>query len=289
MGNNIKNQNDFYIGWMPDAPDNFSKKIKRFILVLAFVVPLVSAMLVLGQRGFVDAVFEFGKSTQLEGILVKIPVPMIKIKDGLDENGKQKFQSILLVGFGKTGADSTLNAIEKEQNRLLENEIVTLKGTLIYYNGKKVLELTEGTKSFISFGDFDVFSGPREMIYSVTKYFGDVRLKGEIYDPKCAFGVMKPGFGKPHRSCAVRCISGGVPPILRIKDEKGEANYLILVGSDGQAINEDVLDFVADQVLICGRLEQKDDWLVLYINPTKDILRLQPYWMDGEVPLCGDL
>jgi hypothetical protein len=46
---------------------------------------------------------------------------------------------------------------------------------------------------------------------------------------------------------------------------------------------------VADQVLICGRLEQKDDWLVLYINPVKDILRLQPYWMDGEIPLCGDL
>jgi hypothetical protein len=50
---------------------------------------------------------------------------------------------------------------------------------------------------------------------------------------------MKPGFGKPHRSCAVRCISGGVPPILRIKDEKGETNYLMLIGSDDQAINEE--------------------------------------------------
>ncbi len=289
MGNQINHQNDFYIGWQPAAPDSFSKKVNRFIWVLVAMVLLIPAILVLNQRGFADSVFEFGKSTQVEGILVKIPVPMIKIKDGSDTNGKQKFQSILLVGFGKTGADSTLNAIEKEQGRLLENEIVTLKGTLAYYDGKKVLELTEGAESFISFGDFGSFSEKGEMLYSVTKDLGDVRLKGEIYDPKCAFGAMKPGFGKPHRSCGVRCISGGVPPILRIKNEAGKTNYLILVGTDGQTINQAVLDFVADQVLICGHLEKKDDWLVLYVNPTKDILRLQPHWMKGEIPLCADL
>ena len=28
----------------------------------------------------------------------------------------------------------------------------------------------------------------------------------------CFLGVMKPGRSKPHRACAVRCISGGIPP-----------------------------------------------------------------------------
>jgi hypothetical protein len=289
MGNNVNEQNDFYIGWQPKAPEAFSNKVKRFILILAVLVPIISAILVMSQRGFVDAVFEFGKLTEVEGILVKIPVPMIKIKNGLDKNGNPNFQSILLVGFGKTGADSTLTAIEKEQGKSLENEVVTLKGTLIYYDGKKVLELTEGKESFVSFGKFETFSGGRELLYSVTKDFSDVSLKGEIYDPKCAFGVMKPGNGKPHRSCAVRCVSGGIPPILRIKNKAGEANYCILVGPEGQAINQDVLDFLADQVLVCGHLEQKDDWLVLYTDPSKDILRLQPYWMKGEVPLCSNL
>ncbi len=289
MGNNVNNQNEFYIGWQAKAPNEFSKKIKRFIWLLAVVVLLISATLVLSQQGFADSVFEFGKSTQVEGIFTRTPVPMIKIKDGLGANGKQKLQSILLAGFGKTGADATLNAIEKEQGKLLENEIITLKGTLAYYDRKKVLELTEGAESFVNFGNLKTFNEKEEFFYSKTKSLGDVRLKGEIYDPKCAFGVMKPGFGKPHRSCAIRCISGGVPPVLRIKNEKDEANYIILVGPDGQAINQEVLDFVADQVLICGRLEQNDDWLVLYINPSNDILRLQPYWMKGEVPLCGDL
>ena len=87
---------------------------------------------------------------------------------------------------------------------------------MAYYDNKKVLELTEGAKSFISLGDFETFSGGEDLKHSITKKFGETRLKGEIYDPKCAFGAMKPGFGKPHRSCAIRCISGGVPPILRI-------------------------------------------------------------------------
>jgi len=51
----------------------------------------------------------------------------------------------------------------------------------------------------------------------------------------------------------------------------------------------EILVFVADQVSICGRLEQNNDWLVLYTNPSNDILRLQPFWMEGEVPLCGNL
>ena len=103
------------------------------------------------------------------------------------------------------------------------------------------------------------------------------KAKGEILDPKCALGVMNPAEGKPHRSCAIRCISGGIPPLFRIKTKGGESNYILLKNKDGEAINQEVLPYVADQLLICGNLVQEADWLVLYIDPETEIQRISPY------------
>lgn len=54
-------------------------------------------------------------------------------------------------------------------------------------------------------------------------------------------------------------------------------------------VEQDVLCKDVDKGLICGQLEQKHDWLVLFINPEKNILRLQTHCMEGEVILCNDL
>jgi hypothetical protein len=43
---------------------------------------------------------------------------------------------------------------------------------------------------------------------------GRVTLRGEIIDPKCYIGAMKPGGGKTHKACAQLCLSGGIPPML---------------------------------------------------------------------------
>ena len=66
---------------------------------------------------------------------------------------------------------------------------------------------------------------------------GEHTLRGEIVDIKCYLGVMKPAHGKPHRSCAARCISGGIPPVLMVKDRDGDTNYLLLVSAEfGQTL-----------------------------------------------------
>ena len=92
---------------------------------------------------------------------------------------------------------------------------------------------------------------------------GEQTFLGEIVDSKCFLGVMKPGHLKPHRSCAVRCISGGVPPVLLVRDADGNATYLLLVGSNGEALNHQVLDLIAEPVEVTGRLWRYDNWLVL--------------------------
>ncbi len=268
------NKNDFYIGWQDTAPDTYANKAKKFIWVVLLIIPLVALLLVLTQEGFEDSNFEFGKLTEIEGFMVYDPTPMIKTfeSDGV--------KSILLVGFGKMGAENDIAEFENIENIDLENKSIKLNGTLIYHNGKTVLELTEGKSAFVGTGEME------KQISPLKKEFGYVTLRGEIYDPKCAFGVMKPGYGKPHRSCAVRCISGGIPPVLKIENKKGEKNYCLLLGKNGEPINEEVLEYVADQVQICGYLEQQDDWLVLRADPVEDIIRLKPHWMEGSLAMC---
>ncbi len=62
---------------------------------------------------------------------------------------------------------------------------------------------------------------------------GAVTLTGEIVDTKCHLGVMNPGEGKVHRDCAVRCISGGAPPVSGA-DQEGDTRLLLLTGADGR-------------------------------------------------------
>ena len=85
-----------------------------------------------------------------------------------------------------------------------------------------------------------------------------------VFDPD---GVMNPGNGKVHRDCAVRCISGGAPPAFIVKDASGDAQVLLLTGSDGRAVNREVLDYVAEPLTITGRLARRGDALLLRAEP----------------------
>ena len=281
MSNNSKDASEFYIGWQTHAPAPFANAARRFALVLVVLIPLATAVLVFTQRGFVPSVFEFGNLSEVEGILVLKPIPMLKVPQGFDGQGNTVFKSILLVGFGKKGAAEDLAKVATREGKALHHESVVLRGTLIYYNGKTLLELSEGTAAFVAWGQASNRGTFRQ------QDLGSAKLRGEILDPKCAFGVMKPGEGKPHRSCAVRCISGGIPPVLRVRNEAGQANYLLLLDEKGQPLNSKVLNYVGDQVQVCGTLKQEDDWLVLHTRPEKDILRLKAHWMEGEIGMCS--
>ena len=86
---------------------------------------------------------------------------------------------------------------------------------------------------------------------------GSIEVQGEIDDHKCFFGVMKPGFGKVHLSCAVRCIAGGIPAILTTNPLPGEkAEYYFLTGIGGKSINNDLLKYVGMPVSIRGVLRK---------------------------------
>ena len=246
------NNSEFYIGWQSGAPKSFAKHVKRVLLILFPVALIVAYLLSTSQKKFSTASFEFGKLTKVKGIYYNNPVPMLKVFDK-----KDLAISILLVGYGKQGAETAIIELEKEKGVSLNGKEVTLKGTLIYGDGKTLLQVDKNDDPIVNIG-------AESTVQLQQKDLGTQTIRGEIVDPKCYFGVMKPGEGKVHRDCAIRCILGGIPPVLHVQNEKGESNYYLIVGPNGEKINEAVQDLVAEPVSIEARVVQQDDWIILY-------------------------
>lgn len=275
-------KNEFYIGWMSKAPASFAKHVKKVLLILFPLVLIIGLMLASFQKKFSTGNFEFGKITELKGIYFNSPVPMLRVLNVKDIFGNTFYTSIPLVGYGKHGAETAIMELEKEKDVSFNGKELTLKGTLIYTDGKILLQVNKD--------DYPVVNIGKEVAAELPKQneFGIQKIKGEIIDPKCYFGVMKPGEGKVHRDCAIRCILGGIPPVLKAMNEKGEKNYYLLVGPNGEKMNETVQDYVAEPVEIEARSVQLDDWVILYVKDKniKRISAISLYKPDVQIASC---
>jgi hypothetical protein len=258
-----KEKDEFYVGYLnQDLPETKSFLKSRLFLILGLIA-LVSAIFAFGQNKFKNSSFELSKLTEISGVFHEKPYPMLKVKD---VDGAYK--SVLLLGFGKFGAAGGLAEISPEMN--LESKILSLKGTLIYYDGKTFLQLENNLTNTFKVGD-------SELDIQTQNSLGSITIKGEVVDPKCYFGVMKPGKGKIHRSCAVRCLSGGIPPVFVTTNSKGESNYFLITDRSGNKIDNTILTYVGKPIEISGKLEQIDDWIVLRVDVEKDIRTLESY------------
>jgi hypothetical protein len=261
---------EFYIGWMAHAPASFSRFTKNYLAILLSLVIALGLVLALSQKKPDNGSFEFGKLTAVKGFYFNQPVPLLKVVNGNDIRGNYLYITILLVGYGKHGAEDIIAGLEKEKNMSLDKKEITLKGTLVYNDGKLIMQVAENDKPLLNVANTII---PPTLLPQL-KELGTQTIKGEIVDPKCYFGVMKPGQGKPHRDCAIRCISGGIPPVMRVQNEKGEANYYLIVGPNGEKMNEAVQGFVAEPTEIEARVVQYDDWIVLYVKNKETIHRI---------------
>lgn len=263
-----KDTQEFYIGWMPKAPSSFAKHVRKLLLVLLVMVVAAGILLGVSQKKFSTGNFEFGRLTEVKGIYYDQPVPCIKVMNGKDLFGASSYITVPLLGFGKMGAAGAIAAAEKEKNISVNQREITLKGTLLYNDGKLLMQIDSNDQPFVHIGNMAGAAWlPKQ------ENLGTMQVKGEIVDPKCYFGVMKPGQGKPHKDCAIRCILGGIAPVLRVINNEGAANYYLLVGENGEKMNEAVKDFVAEPVSITARAVKYDDWIVLYVKREKGIER----------------
>ncbi len=232
----------FYIGYQPRASPAIRHSVRRAILALALISLLVVAVLALAQSPFAASAFALGQYRDYEGELIAWPYPMLL-------SGNTRY---LLVGPGKFGVAEIVRGHDGEQARL--------RGALISRGSDHMLEIDPA-----SFHLQPSVGNSRQPSIDL----GPITLTCEIVDTKCHLGVMNPGEGKLHRECAVRCLSGGAPVGFLVRDATGSTRLLLLLGSDGRSLGQEILDWVAEPITVPGQLSRQGPSLILQAEPRK--------------------
>lgn len=252
-----KQNDEFYVGYMPEAPDGHAKLIRKSVLGLFGLAIVLAAALLVSQKAFYPSVFEFGVNTSFEGIIQEKPYPVLLVERPGDVGKLPGYSQYYLVSFGKYGAQEVVKGLNGKR--------VRLEGSLIYRDNQTMIEVLEGTVETVGDASSDIASFSAGVLSG--KSLGTFELAGEIVDSKCFLGVMNPGELKPHKACATRCISGGAPPIFIARDGDGVTNYFLLVSQDGRMVNDQILPLVADPIQIKGEVIQQDNLMLLKADP----------------------
>lgn len=262
---------EFYIGWEAKAAPSIGKAVHKAVLCLLILALLVPAVLAISQHMIGTSVFEWGTVKKFSGVLKLQPYPHLLVPRPGTTGAQPGFSTYYLVAPFKFGLD-------REKLSALDGENVSLQGTLIYRGNQTMVEALPdsikaadqpsdgGARHSVRAGANDLSDGAQGTD-APYQSLGRQTLVGEIMDSKCFLGVMNPGQLTPHRACAIRCISGGVPPVLLVRQKNGPAIYLLLVSADGKPVNQQVLDLVAEPLEITGEIERQGDLLILRADP----------------------
>jgi hypothetical protein len=222
----MSDQSDFFVGYLP-TPRRLSRFLMRLCIVGVVAVVIFGAIIAANQKDPGSARWDLDHEQTLEGVLYASPYPMLLVhSDGAD-------QLVLLVTQGKVGAAS--GDVTK-----LDGRRIRTSGFILQRQSRVLLELS-GPPTPIS----DQQSQP--LVFSAEV---PITLRGELIDPKCYSGAMKPGEGKTHKACAALCLRGGIPPMLVTRDG-ARTEFHLLADENGGALEGDVLDEV---VAVAGEL-----------------------------------
>jgi hypothetical protein len=244
---------EFYVGYISNAAPVLGRVVTRIAASILLAGTAVGALLIFNQPAFAPSRFERGEYREYEGVIEEWPYPILVAGSA----------RLLLVGPGKHGVTEAV--------RGLQGKRIRLKGSLIERALDRMLVVPPGSVVADT-------AGPLKLGPSITD-LGPITLRGEIVDTKCYLGAMNPGESKVHRDCAVRCIRGGVPPAFLARDASGAVKILLLVGADGQALDREVLRYVAEPLEISGHLLRVGPTLTLKADPTR-FRRISEY--DGQ-------
>jgi hypothetical protein len=250
----MNTEDEFYIGWQSRAPVGIGSYVRKTVVALVILALAAASILPLVQRTIGVAVFEWGTIKTFTGLFELKPYPHLLVQRPGREAGRSSYYLVAPFKFG-LNAD-TLAAFDGKN--------VSMDGTLIYRGNQTMIETRpEAIKAA-------TVSGPQTALDSENQKskIENQKFVGEIVDSKCYLGVMNPGNLTPHRGCAVRCISGGIPPILLVRQQNGPPLYFLLVSSDGRPVNKQVLDMVAEPVEITGEVLRQGELSILRADPS---------------------
>jgi hypothetical protein len=236
------------------------------LIVVALGVAVVGAAM---ERSPGNAVWSDAVVTRA-GMFVAEPYPMLLTAS--EHEGVAR--AILLVNPGKCGAlaeggycgplPGPGEPTREQRLAKLDGTMVEVRGTVLERDGRQMIELAEGAVSIKAAPGEKWREFPREG--TEPKWGGHISVRGVVVDSKCYMGAMKPGEGKVHRGCAVRCLLGGVPPVLVSRDAGGKSAYYLMTDSRGGVTNEKWVGIVGDEVDVDGELAMIGDIGVIAVN-----------------------
>ena len=222
----------FFIGWESKSDASLSSFLKGVSAFGVVGIVVLAGLLAFNQQTVSSSgKFDYGNVRTFSGILVNEPVPMLVG----DDDAMHYLVAPLKNGFPAKLASS------------MHLQQVELQGTFIGDDLDTMIEVLPETVRSLG-------NGNRTPL-QITLNGSFVTLRGEIVDSKCYLGVMNPGRFKSHRACAIQCIAGGIPPILVMQDGDGTLAHVLLVAADGSAINDFILEHVAEPVELSGNLK----------------------------------
>lgn len=244
----------FYVNYLP-VPAALKGFLRSTAVLLVIAMAVAGAGLASLQRDPGPGRWDVDNPSTLEGILLAQPYPVL-----LQQNPQGKWTVTLLVSEGKLGVPASV--LKHAGQR------VKLRGSVIARDARELFEVLAQEDAAEPLGAASDAShaaayAPRALPDALQVF------QGEIIDPKCYHGVMKPGEGKTHKACASLCIRGGIPPMFLPRSLK-EARPVLLLNAQGQPLTGDALEpfieYVGEPVVITGVMER---WLDL------DVLRVQ--------------
>ena len=231
----MNDTDEFYIGYEPGLPQRIRRAVTAAVCAAGIMGALAAVTFISQQRPLAESRFEFGQTRTFTGYLTRVPAPALWVGDGTP---------YWLVAPGKFGAAATLGSVDEGW--------VELSGSLIERERWRMIEVPRGgVRRMDSNAPSPVPERTRSLAVTVT---------GEIVDSKCFLGVMNPGERTVHRDCAVRCLAGGVPPMLSYRDAAG-SHLALLLGHPALTA-----DHVGRAMTLSGYLSGPEEALVLAIS-----------------------
>lgn len=231
---------ELYVGYLPAAPPGYAHFVRRVVTGLLVGATALAATFAALQAPFDRGSFDLGREHEASGTVRAHPAPMLVAAPG---STAAPSATALLVRAWKHGAAADAAALDGHRVTLRAHRVASPHG--------EMLQLVPGSVQDHGASG----SAPTH------EALGRFRLRGELVDSKCYLGVMKPGRGKPHRGCAARCLSGGIPPLLLVEDRDGERVALLVATHDGTPLPRALLDHVGESIELEGEVSRQDGLL----------------------------
>lgn len=242
---------EFYVGYLP-TPSRLSRFLWRIVPVLLMATAGVGGIIAANQRDPGQAVWDVDQPRRFEGVLRMHPYAALHVADSAGAT-----HAHLLVSELKGGVAERLQGLDGAR--------LALRGSLVQRGELRLISVLDDADAVQVIGPASPapVTGPTNPSTRVT-------LRGEIVDPKCFGGAMKPGDGKGHKTCATLCIRGGIPPVFATPRVDGSYDYFEIVDESGNPFTGESLDallpFVADPVEVMGDTIAVDGRQLLRLN-----------------------